>query len=50
MRAQWIAPDTTWPKTGTLGTVQPASGFDDLDSAEQGAYLFMPDGETDATS
>lgn len=47
MRAQWIATDTDWPALGAVGTAQPAGGFDDLDSAEQGAYLFMPDGETD---
>lgn len=48
MRARWIATDTDWPALGTLGIAQPANGYDDPESAEQGAYLFVPDGEEDA--
>jgi hypothetical protein len=36
------------PRKGAMGEAFPASGHDDPESCEQGAYLFQPDGEKDA--
>ena len=43
-RATWIG--TAFQK-GAKGTAWAASGFDDPNSAEYGAYLFQPDGQPD---
>jgi hypothetical protein len=36
------------PGAGTHGEAFPASGHNHSDSVEQGAYLFVPDGQEDA--
>lgn len=36
------------PEPGSSGVAWPAFGFDDPESAEQGAYLFQADGDENA--
>jgi len=36
------------PEQGTIGDVFEASGFNDHDSIEEGAYMFVPDDDQDS--
>lgn len=40
--------DNSTPKCGAVGFAAVASGHDDPESAEYGAYLFTPDGDVNA--
>lgn len=46
-RAKYIG-DCQVPAPGSVGTCCPASGHDDPESCEEGAYLFQPDGDENA--
>lgn len=46
-RATWLR-KTAEPAPGTPGTVLPALGHNNPHSVEQGAFLFVPDGQDDA--
>lgn len=46
-RATYVGGDRTdsqFPRWGSMGLAWAASGFDDPESIEFGAYLFQPDG------
>lgn len=47
-RARWITDGLQAPRFGALGVAVPAGGYSDPDSCEQGAYLFIEDGQEDA--
>ncbi len=47
-RYRWVTGGLSEPSFGAIGSAWPASGYDDPESAEQGAYLFQPDGDENA--